>query len=330
MASTPHPMVPLILALRPTLPKNPDELRKRLQSIRVRSAQETPKNQSWRNKHTTVTVSASRWRPQPGTESPKPPQSGTPQPLKALQRVPSFQSPGSPASTTSSPVPYTPGRYTTKFHNGSKKGDDQILNTIILNKLNVFSIQTYDDVKQFLLQILGSDQKEFVRDFTLLVFKKAAAEDKFCGLYAKLLAEIKEVYPVILEEMKTLHGTYLETWGAEACGKSSVGDRLGYSLFLAELFALNVLDSDTLELTISLIKKSVHESMKSAECKEPIHEYITCLRQLCSMKVLRHSKPLLNQLLLADLNEWISKSGKEAPGICNKSKFTCMDLRDIL
>lgn len=218
----------------------------------------------------------------------------------------------------------------TKFHNGSKKGDDQILNTIILNKLNVFSIQTYDDVKQFLLQILGSDQKEFVRDFTLLVFKKAAAEDKFCGLYAKLLAEIKEVYPVILEEMKTLHGTYLETWDTKTSGNSSLGDRLGYSLFLAELFALNVLDADTLNLTIRLIKKSVSESMNSADYKEPIHEYITCLRQLCSVKVLKHSRSLLKDLLLADLNEWIAKSGKEAPGISSKSKFTCMDLRDIL
>lgn len=315
MASTPHPMVPLILALRPSLPKNPDELRKRLQSIRVRSAQETPKNQSWRSKQPTV----SRWRPQGMAESP----------IKPLQRVPSFQTPSTPTST-SSPVPFTPGRYMTKFHNGSKKGDEQILNTIILNKLNVFSLQTYEDVKQFLLQILGSDQKEFVREFTLLVFKKAAAEDKFCSLYAKLLAEIKEVYPVILEEMKRLHGTYLTTWNADHSELLSQGNRLGYSMFLAELFALNVLDSETLTLTIDLIKKSISEHMKSAEYKESIHEYINCLRQLCSHKVLKHSKALLRDILLTDLNEWIVKSGKEAPGISSKSKFTCMDIRDIL
>jgi hypothetical protein len=84
-------------------------------------------------------------------------------------------------------------RYVSKFHNGSKKGDDEILNTIILNKLNIFSVKTYDDVKQFLFQILGSDQREFVREFTWLVFRKAAAEDKFCGLFAKLLSEIKGV-----------------------------------------------------------------------------------------------------------------------------------------
>jgi hypothetical protein len=35
-----------------------------------------------------------------------------------------------------------------------------------------------------------------------MVFRKAAAEDKFCSLYAKLLSEIKKEYPVILEEMK--------------------------------------------------------------------------------------------------------------------------------
>jgi len=320
MASTPHPLVPLILALRPTLPKNPDELRRRLQSIRVRSTQEAPKNQSWRNKQSSQ-PQTNKWRPH-GADSP-----GS---IKPLQRVPSFQASPTPNSPTpySPGTPYTPGRYVTKFHNGAKKGDEQILNTIILNKLNVFSLQTYEDVKQFLLQILGSDQKEFVRDFTLLVFKKAAAEDKFCGLYAKLLAEIKEVYPVILEEMKRLHGTYLETWDAKH--SDSLSDRLGYSQFLAELFALNVLDSDTLTHTIKLIKTSIANSMNSADSKELIHEYITCLRQLCSVKVLKHSRVLLKELLLADLNEWIAKSGKEAPGFSSKSKFTCMDLRDIL
>ena len=246
--------------------------------------------------------------------------------LKHIQRTPSLQS-LSPTSSSQSPV-FTPGRYVTKFHNGSKKGDDQILNTIILNKLNVFSVKTYDDVKQFLLQILGSDQKEFVRDFTLLVFKKAASEDKFCGLYAKLLSDIKEVYPVILEEMKRLHQTYLQIWDTKQITTSH--NRLGYSLFLAELFALNVLDSETLRLTCGTLKTSIHESMHSVELKEMTEEYINCLRQLCCSKVLKHSRILIKDLLLEDMNEWITKSGKEAPGISNKSKFTCMDLRDLL
>jgi hypothetical protein len=105
--------------------------------------------------------------------------------LKPVHRTPSFTT-STPTSTvgtpqftnTNSPAPM---RYISKFHNGSKTGDDQILNTVILNKLNVFSIKTYDDVKQFLFQILGSDQKEFIREFTWLVFRKAAAEDKFCS-----------------------------------------------------------------------------------------------------------------------------------------------------
>ena len=225
-----------------------------------------------------------------------------------------------------------PMRYISKFHNGSKTGDDQILNTVILNKLNVFSVKTYDDVKQFLFQILGSDQREFVREFTWLVFRKAAAEDKFCSLFAKLLSEIKKEYPVILEEMRNLHTTYLDIWTVKEVPDVKVDRRcrLGYSQFLAELTALGVLESDTMKMTMETLKNCISECLLSSEQKETIEEYMDCLRQLCGSKVPKPVRQMIREILLDDLESWISRPQKEMPGLSNKSRFACMDLRDQL
>jgi len=223
-------------------------------------------------------------------------------------------------------------RYTSRFHNGAKKGDDQILNTIILNKLNLFSIKTYDDVKQFLFQILGSDQKEFVREFTWLVFRKAAAENKFCGLFAKLLSEIKKEYPVILEEMRKLHTTYLDIWNIKDAEDTKVDRkcRLGYSQFLAELTALEVLESDTMKATLETLKACIVECLSSEEYKETIEEYMDCLKQLCGSKVPKHVRVMIKDILVGDMESWIEKGHTALPGLSQKSRFACMDLRDLL
>jgi hypothetical protein len=250
--------------------------------------------------------------------------------------------PSSPLVTDRSPRPATgsqpstpnviPARYVSRFHNGSKAGDDQILNTIILNKLNVFSIKTYDDVKQFLFQILGSDQKEFIREFTWLVFRKAAAEEKFCGLFAKLLSEIKQEYPVILEEMRKLHTTYLDIWDVSESSGTKVDRRcrLGYSQFLAELTALGVLESDTMKTTLNTLKQCIIVCLSNSEYQETIEEYMDCLRQLCGSKVPKDVRHMIREMLVEDLETWISKEKNVVPGLSNKSRFACMDLRDLL
>jgi hypothetical protein len=223
-------------------------------------------------------------------------------------------------------------RYVSKFHNGAKKGDDQILNTVILNKLNVFSVKTYDDVKQFLFQILGSDQREFVREFTWLVFRKAAAEEKFCGLFAKLLSEIKKEYPVILEEMRNLHTTYLDIWKNQDISEAKVDRRCrqGYSQFLAELTTLEVLESDTMKATIEQLKSCIVECLSCEESKKTIEEYTDCLKQLCNTKTPKHIRQIIREILVSDLETWIAKESKEVPGLSSKSRFAFMDIRDFL
>jgi len=223
-------------------------------------------------------------------------------------------------------------RYISKFHNGAKAGDDKILRTIILNKLNVFSVKTYDDVKQFLFQILGSDQEEFIREFTWMVFRKAAAENKFCSLYARLLSEIKREYPVILEEMKKLHHTYLEIWKITESPDSPVDKRyrLGYSQFLAELTALGVLDVDSMKLTLATLKACIMECISIEDQKETIDEYMNCLKQLCNSKTPGPVKSMIKELLVSDLSHWIEMPSKDVPGLSSRSRFACMDILDLL
>ena len=363
------PMVAAIISLRPSLPPVSDELRKRVQSIRVRSlvevnssTQMTGSGSAWRHKQNGPsaphgqkealqrdTINGS-WRQSSGSihsppSSPRPPatpfrflnqsQTQDKSPRPTLSRPPSFINALNSPSSQDSPKPFLstgpPSRYVSKFHNGSKAGDDQILNTIILNKLNVFSVKTYDDVKLFLFQILGSDQKEFIREFTWLVFRKAAAEEKFCGLFAKLLSEIKKEFPVILEEMKKLHTTYLDIWKVtETDSPIDKRCRLGYSQFLAELTALEVLDVDTMRVTLETLKNCIVDCLTQSEYIEIVEEYMDCLKQLCGSKVPKGVKLMIRELLVKDLASWIDMSKETFPGLSSKSRFACMDLKDLL
>ena len=357
MATNAPPMVVAILALRPSLQAIPDELRRKVQSIRVRSVQEGGRQSeaaAWRHQSSHQNGGAShqrqatngRWRqggpPSPSSGGAVPfrfSQTSQPAPqspssneraLKPIPRAPSFQN-----SICQSPTPNTPGtpaRYISRFHNGAKKGDDQILNTVILNKLNVFSVKTYDDVKQFLMQILGSDQKEFIREFTWLVFRKAAAEEKFCPLFAKLLSEIQKEHPVILEEMRNLHTTYLDIWDATESPDAKVDRRcrLGYSQFLAELTATGVLESDTMKTTLNTLKKCILDCLSHEEHQATVEEYMDCLRQLCGSKVPKDVRGMIREILVEDLEGWIAETKESAPGLSSKSRFACMDLRDLL
>lgn len=370
--------VQAILALKSALPSAPDELRRRVQSIRVRSAQQEGSGQvHWRHKasnhgahpasFSSIRANASseslnnRWRnsssgnlSQVGNSSPHTPfrfsntspqvqPTGPPQFHRSVSQQSLPQTPATPAGQSPSPQtpttsqasqasPTMPTRYISKFHNGAKKGDDQILNTVILNKLNVFSVKTYDDVKAFLFQILGSDQKEFVREFTLLVFRKATAEDKYCALFAKLLADIQRSYPVILEEMRNLHTAYLDIWDASEDSQTKVDRRcrLGYSQFLAELTALQVIEVESMVKTLEVLKKNIADSIAKESLRETVEEYLDCLKRLCGAKMSREIRKVLADVLVPEFTAWIDTSKESVPGFSAKSRFACMDLRDLL
>jgi hypothetical protein len=251
----------------------------------------------------------------------------------------------------------TPNKYVSKYKNSEAQVEDKILNTIILSKLNKFSASTYDDIRDFLFQILGSQDafqttqeknntEEFVKEFMSLVFKKAASEEIFCPLYAKLLTDISEKYPIILDEMNKLHENYLEIF--EECDESMSRSyeefleknrekkyRQGYSQFLAELTSLKILSVDKLIVIYNKIFTQILNNGKQENKVVLIEQYIDCLLRIT--KVLRNRteqfyidirKKLLSNIE-GSLNE-IMNNKSIFISVSPKSRFLLMDIQDYL
>lgn len=275
-----------------------------------------------------------------------------------LQRSYSARSFGAASSGNSSPVApvgggggYAPSRYQSKFKNSSQPVEDKILNNIILSKLNKFSGTTYSDVRDFLYQILGSgepDLGELVRQFMLLVFKKAASEEVYCALYAKLLAEISTRYKVILEVMHTLQANYLDIFD-EIEEVPEGGDnyaafveknkdkryRQGYSQFLAELAALEIMELSHLEKTFHKLMTLTTKYASLPENKTLIEEYADCLARM-SRVLKKKASPFFTSARAALLSickpviDTLLEKRDSYPSLSPKARFILMDVRDNL
>lgn len=242
-------------------------------------------------------------------------------------------------------------RYQSKFKNSNQPVESKILNNIILLKLNKFSPTTYNDIRDFLYQILGSgdsDLSEMIRDFMMLVFRKAASEEVYCALYAKLLAEISARYKVILEEMHKLQANYLEVFddvvevpeGGEGYEEFVAKNRekryrQGYSQFLAELAALEILSLSTLQQSVQKLISCIDTAGAADDKKTLVEEYVDCLVRMS--RVLRKKRsPFAESArtsLLALCGNAIQTciSQKELyPSMSPKSRFLLMDVKDIL
>ena len=101
-----------------------------------------------------------------------------------------------------------------------------------------------------------------------LVFEKAASEEIFCPLYAKLLSELSAQYPIILQEMSSLYAHYMNIFvevsdepdksHQEFCQRNVEKKyRRGYSQFLAELIKHNVIDTDVFLQTVLKIVEQI-------------------------------------------------------------------------
>lgn len=278
--------------------------------------------------------------------------SGPDTPMSRVSSAKSFESAGahSPQSPNNGTPPPPVAKYQSRFKNSTQPVEEKILNNIILSKLNKFSPKTYDEIRDFLYQILGSgevaDLQEMTRDFMRLVFKKAAIEEMFCPLYAKLLCEISGRYKVILEEMNTLQSNYLgifddvkETGGADYDAfveqQKSKQFRVGYSQFLAELTALEILNLELLTSTFQRILANTTTFGKEAEKKTLLEEYSDCLVRMA--KVLRkrpgaffvRARASLLESNKGALEELIENSGAY-PSLSAKTRFVLMDVLDIL
>lgn len=240
-----------------------------------------------------------------------------------------------------------PVRYVSKFKSATpEKIDDTILNTIILGKLNKFSTRNYDDIKDFLCQILDSGQTDFLKHFMLLVFQKAAGEEFFCPLYAKLLSELSSKYTILLSEMATLYGEYIQIF--EEIDESSAADyndfvkrteqkkyRLGYSQFLAELIKHGTVNTDFFMKTVQTICKQLTQTSKKDDSIRIVEEYADCLSRIIkaiqtstatdSIKFIR--KEICKDVAIL---EPYTKKDPANKSLSNKARFALLDIYEAV
>ena len=257
----------------------------------------------------------------------------------------------SPASGIPTPR-LPPIRYQSRFKNSTADIEEKILNRIIRLKLNKFGQSTYNEIREFLFQILGDDKNEkvgeFVRDFMMMVFSKAAAEEIYCPLYAQLLSEIGKKYTIIFVEMEILLRNYMEIFedidstklidSKESFEKENVEKkyRHGYSQFLAELTALEILPVESLTMIFKSLFELINKYGKVDEKRALIEEYVDCMLRMS--RVLKTSSSqffvtirrkifLENRILLDTL---INLRDATYPSLSPKSRFLLMDIQDIL
>jgi hypothetical protein len=261
---------------------------------------------------------------------------------------------GGPGSSRPSQKPHTAvsgeksqSRYVSKFQNTETPVEDKILNQVILNKLNKFSGANYEEVKAFLQQILDSDEKEFLRDFMLLVFKKAASEPTFCPLYARMISELCAEYSTLVEELTKLYTKYLTIF--EDVSEQDCKDyesfvqrnreklhRLGYSQFLAELASRGVLSLEQLtELFVKILEQIKKNSAQESSKQQLVEEYVDCLvRMSKAFQTVKSPELLKLRSELAAvcdplITEILSNRSQHFPGLSKKASFGLMDCLDM-
>jgi len=235
-------------------------------------------------------------------------------------------------------------KYVSKFKNTDEKLEDTIVNTIILNKLNKFSPANYEDVKEFLLEILSSGETDFLTDFMKLVFTKAAAEETFCPLYAKLLKELSTKFPFLLNEMERLYHRFTDIFDVvnetdcsnmeEFIKKNKEKKyRHGYSQFLAELLKNDVIDKNTFINTLNYLINQIGNLGKEEDKSQVLDEYTGCLLKiLTALKNHGPAKEIRNNVkesIKNKLSPYTVKSDKY-PSITNKIRFAILDACDCL
>ena len=333
----------LILGTQSQSPKPPAEICLRISGLReLYEINGMSISSDWRRNQSDAPSNKYKYK---GAESPR--RSG---PDSSNSRVSSGTFPSTPNSIVTGGTPPPPiAKYQSRFKNSQQPVEDKILNNIILSKLNKFSPKTYNEIRDFLYQILGSggsEVEEIVPHFIKLVFKKAAVERVFCPLYAKLLSEISSRYAIILTEMHALQENYVKIFDDISEPESNSYDnfveaqkskefRHGYSQFLAELTALELLNLDLLNSTFKCLLENMVHFGKIPDKKALLEEYSDCLVSMAKVlkkkpgtffsnarsAILKTNEVNINDMIINHAN-YVSETAK--------TKFILMDIYDIL
>lgn len=240
-----------------------------------------------------------------------------------------------------------PQKYVSKFKRAADKVEDTILNTILLGKLNKFSASNYDDIKEFITQIIDSGQTDMMKCFMKLVFEKAASEEIFCPLYAKLLSELSAQYPVLLTEMASLYSHYMSIFEEvseqpdkshqEFCQRNVEKKyRRGYSQFLAELTKHRVIESEVFVQTVLKIVEQIEVDLMNPNAVKRVEELADCLvRMLKAIPPAELASQEADGLTLLRITlkenvairiQPLTVRRPETVGLSNKARFTFMDI----
>ena len=239
-----------------------------------------------------------------------------------------------------------PQKYVSKFKKASTDIDSTILNTILRGKLNKFSQSNYEEIKEFITHIIDGGQTDMIKCFMKLVFEKAASEEIFCPLYAKLISELSAEYPVLLTEMTNLYTHYIQIFEHVADGSSEDYDELcqrniekkyrrGYSQFLAELIKNNVMDIDIFMQIINTIIGQVEMQATNKESIKLIEEYADCLMKIVkAISTSSHQQVRdMRAILKAETNLRIQPLSVRTPemiGVSSKARFTFLDMYEAI
>ncbi len=231
-------------------------------------------------------------------------------------------------------------KYQSKFTTGEDV-ENKIMN-VIGNKLNSFTPKTYNDVRDFIYQILDSGETEFLKDFLEKVFSKATAEDLYCSLFAKLISEIGHKYPIMLDEMQRYHKEFLKIFDDVDETRANIEDvvkkrqyRIGYGQFLSELAKHNILEKEQLLDMVKKVMNEIVELSKQAERIKVVEEFIDCLIRL-STNLSEGSKQFYESVrkemkysLTQDLAILLDKKNS-FPSLSSKARYGLMDLQDLI
>jgi hypothetical protein len=236
------------------------------------------------------------------------------------------------------------GRYVSNIIS-DKPVEDRIIGHIRA-KLNKFSHNNYDSIKSFLEQIMTSSETKFISEFMDLLFTKAASENIYCSLYARLLSELTEKFPHLKLEISNIYKNFISIF-QEAHNIPDQGSddykkfldaqekkkfRQGYSHFLAEIYNKGLLPQDAMEITIMTIIESLNKLQKDSLNTLVVEEYLVSLSKIITTLDITKSGPyppyIVNMLDM--LKTTLEKPKTETTGYTAKSRFKIMDIMDAI
>ena len=236
-----------------------------------------------------------------------------------------------------------PPKYVSRFKEADKAVDPVLL--IIQDKLNRFSNKNYEDIYEFMCQILDSGKTDFLKSFMKLVFEKATTEEMFCPTYVKLLAALSSKYKVLATEMVVRYRDYVAIFqdvseAVVATDSKSVIEatsikkyRMGYSQFLAELIKYNILDTALFLETIETIVNNLPKVAAAEESTKLFEEYANCLMRI--LKGVQGQTTVLALALKGALKtkfaptlSVLTEKNPALPSLSNRGRFTIQDLLD--